>query len=88
MMPEDKRILTFVPSLVSLLLGREESKGSPLTEQEVLEIRDKATVVALPADAAAAVASERGYRDIDADLPSLRLSAPRAANHGLLSADA
>jgi|HubBroStandDraft_2_1064218.scaffolds.fasta_scaffold19621_4 hypothetical protein len=26
MMPEDKLILTFVPALVSLLLGREESK--------------------------------------------------------------
>jgi hypothetical protein len=26
MMPEDKLILTFVPSLVSLLLGGEESK--------------------------------------------------------------
>ena len=67
MKPEDKLILTFVPSLVSLLLGREKSKGSPLTEQEVLEIRNKATVVALPADAAATVTAERGYRDIDAD---------------------
>ena len=67
MMSEDKLILTFVPSLVSLLLAREESKGAPLTEQEVLEIRDKATVVALPEDAAVRVAAERGYRDIDAN---------------------
>lgn len=66
-MPEDKLILTFVPSLVSLLLGREKSKHSPLTEREVLEIRDKATVVALPADAAVKVTAKRGYRDIDAD---------------------
>ena len=47
-MPEDKLILTFVPSLVSLLLASEERKGAPLAQQEVLEIRDKATVEALP----------------------------------------
>ena len=67
MMSEDKLILTFIPSLVSLLLAREESKGAPLTEQEVLESRDKAAVVALPEDVAAKVAAERGYCDIDAD---------------------
>ena len=67
MMPEDKLILTFVPSLVSLLLASEEKKGAPLTEREVLEIRDKATVVALPEDDAAKVAAKRGYRDVDAD---------------------
>jgi len=66
-MPEGKLILTFVPSLVSLLLAREQSKGAPLTQQEVLEIREKATVVALPQDVAVKVATERGYRDIDAD---------------------
>lgn len=66
-MAEGKLILAFVPSRVSLLLAREESNGAPLTEQEVLEIRDKATVVASPEDAAVKVAVERGYRDIDAD---------------------
>lgn len=66
-MSENKLILTFIPSLVSLLWAREESKGAPLTEQEVLEIRDKAKVVALPEEVAVKVASERGYRDIDAD---------------------
>lgn len=66
MMPEDELILTFVPSLVSLLLSREQDKGAPLTEEEVLEIRDKATVVALPADVAVKVVAERRYRDIDA----------------------
>lgn len=67
MMPEHKLIFTFIPSLVSLLLAREQSKGAPLTKQEVLEIRDKAGVVALPEEVAAKVAAERGYRDIDAD---------------------
>jgi len=66
-MPEGKLILTFVPSLVSLLLAREKSKGAPLTQQEVLEIREKATVVALPEDVGVEVATGRGYRDIDAD---------------------
>ena len=66
-MPEEKLVLTFIPSLVSVLLGCEERKGEPLTEREVLEIRDKAMVVALPPDVAIAVATERGYSDIDAD---------------------
>ena len=66
-MPEENLILTFVPSLVSLLLASEKKKGAPLNEQEVVEIRDKATVVALPEDDAAKITAERGYRDIDAD---------------------
>jgi hypothetical protein len=64
-MPEGKLFLTFIPALVTVLLNRETAKGSPLTEQEVIEIRDKAAVVALPEEAAAAVAEQRGYQDID-----------------------
>lgn len=64
-MAENKLVLTFIPALVSVLLHRENEKGSPLTEQEVFEIRDKAVVIALPEEEAAAVARERGYQDID-----------------------
>ena len=60
-------VITCIPSLVSLLLRRETEKGAPLTEQEVLSIRDAAAAVALPADMAAKVERERGYRDIDLD---------------------
>jgi phage terminase Nu1 subunit (DNA packaging protein) len=65
-MGEGRLIITFVPSLVATLLNRERSKGAPLTEQEVLDIRDNAAAIALPADEAAAVEAERGYKDIDA----------------------
>ncbi|HWA49893.1 MAG TPA: hypothetical protein VG742_16595 [Dongiaceae bacterium] len=66
-MSSERLIITCIPSLVSILLGREEEKGSPLTEQEVLNIRNQAVAVALPVEAAANVVKERGYRDIDPD---------------------
>ena len=66
-MSEHKLVLTFVPPLITVLLFREKSKGSPLTEQEVLEIRDQAIVIALPKEAALQLAERRGYQDIDPD---------------------
>ena len=61
----DNLIIYPVPSLVSTLLNREEAKGRPLTEAEVLEIRDQCPSIAMPADVAAKVDAERGYKDID-----------------------
>ena len=58
-------VLVFMPSLVATLLAAERDKGSPLTEDEVIDIRDNAEVVASPADVAMHVEEERGYRDID-----------------------
>ncbi len=66
-MSEDKLVLTFIPALVSVMLNQENAKGSPLTENEVLKIRDKAIVIALPEKEALAVAEQRGYQDIDPD---------------------
>jgi len=65
--PEGKLVIFCIPSLVALLLNRENAKGSSLTEQEVLEIRNNATAVALPPEAAARIEAERGYKDIDPD---------------------
>lgn len=45
---EDPLIPTSIPALVVILLNREETKGSPLTREEVEEIRDKAVCVMLP----------------------------------------
>lgn len=56
-----------MPSLVSLLLRAEREKGSPLTQAEVLAIRDGCACVALPPDVVASVARKRGYQDIDLD---------------------
>ena len=66
-MDDDDLILCITPSLVAILLHAEREKGSPLTEAEVLEMRDKAPCIALPRDEAMAVAEARGYDDIDAE---------------------
>ncbi|KNC11539.1 hypothetical protein AC790_13285 [Pantoea sp. RIT-PI-b] len=57
--------IVFVPSLISLLLSKAEEKGSPLTEEEVLVIRDNATAISVDAHTALSMSESRGYRDID-----------------------
>jgi hypothetical protein len=54
-----------IPSLVATLLERECAKGSPLTEAEVIEIRDSCPSVATPIDVAEKIDAARGYKDID-----------------------
>lgn len=54
-----------IPALVAVLLAAENRKGAPLTEAEVLEIRDGAVCMAVPAYAAEKMAEARGYADID-----------------------
>ncbi|WP_144377126.1 hypothetical protein [Mesorhizobium amorphae] len=58
-------ILYPVPSLVAILLSREREKGRPLTEEEVIEIRNSCAVIAMPPDVARRMDEERGYLDID-----------------------
>lgn len=65
--PQHRMMITSVPSRVSLLWRREQDKGSPLTEQEVMETCSDSAAVALPLMAAAAVEEGRGYRDIVGD---------------------
>jgi hypothetical protein len=55
----------FIPSLIAVLLNRESAKGEPLTEAEVLAIRDAAVCVMTPIDKVSAVEDVRGYTDID-----------------------
>ena len=64
-MAKSKLIIFCVPSLVATLLNRERAKGSPLTQEEVLEIRDNAPAIATPEDVVEKVVEERGYKDID-----------------------
>jgi hypothetical protein len=54
-----------VPSLVATLLNLEKTKGSPLTEQEVIEIRDNCPSISIPPDVARRMDVSRGYQDID-----------------------
>ena len=58
-------MLSFSPPLVVLLLSAERAAGRPLTEAEVLEIRDGATCMAVPRSVADAMETSRGYPDID-----------------------
>ncbi len=64
---DDPLCLVFIPPLVALLARAERLKESPLTESEVLAIRDAGTTVALPYSVAAAGEKQRGYPDIVAE---------------------
>jgi len=63
-----KLVLTFVPTLSSILLAAERSKGVPLVPSEVEQIVSKATVVAMEPRDAAALERSRGYADIEPEL--------------------
>lgn len=63
--PESDLLIVPVPALVAILLKRERDKGAPLTEAEVLEARDTAECIAMPAFARDEIAASRGYDDID-----------------------
>jgi len=65
MSDSDKLVIYPIPSLVSTLLNRERAKGSPLTEAEVIEIRDSCPSVAVPIDVVPKIVAGRGYKDID-----------------------
>ena len=62
---DESLVPLFIPALVTILLNRERAKGSPLTEEEVLEIRDASTVVMAPLSTIPAMIKSRGYEDID-----------------------
>jgi hypothetical protein len=64
-MAEPQLIPVFMPALVVLLHNLERKKGSPLTEQEVLEIRDKSVYMMMRVEHAIALDEKRGYNDID-----------------------
>jgi hypothetical protein len=61
----EELLLVHVPALVAVLLNAENEKESPLTESEVIKIRDSAQCMAMPIDVAEKDAEERGYADID-----------------------
>lgn len=63
-MSTDPLCLVFVPALVAVLSAAENSKGLPLTEAEVFDIRDRATCVALSFNTALEMEQARGYPDI------------------------
>jgi hypothetical protein len=64
-MAEPQVIPVFIPALVVLLHHAERQKGSPLTESEVLAIRDSGVCMMMAVERAIALDEKRGYNDID-----------------------
>jgi len=58
-------VAVFIPSQASVLLGCELEKGKPLTEQEVIAIREQCRTVVISKSEALRLAERRGYKDID-----------------------
>ena len=64
-MSKESLIITPIPSLIATLLNKEREKGSPLTIDEVENIRDNIDCKALSSSQRSAVDERRGYDDID-----------------------
>lgn len=64
-MTDEDLVIVPIPPLVTVLLSQERAKGSPLTEAEVLQIRDGVICMTMRVSAARKLAEERGYDDID-----------------------
>lgn len=58
-------IYAFIPSLAALLTRAEELKGEPLTQAEVLAIRDEAPCMTMRESVALDLEDSRGYADLD-----------------------
>jgi hypothetical protein len=65
MSQDEPLIIVPVPSLVATLKAAEREKGTPLTEAEVIAIRDRCPSIVLSETLAAAVWAKRGYADIN-----------------------
>ena len=64
-MAEPRVIQVFITALVYLLHYAEQQKGGPLTEPEVLAIRDGGVCMTMAVEWAIALDEKRGYNDID-----------------------
>lgn len=64
-MSEKKMMQVYNPSLASLLLAAETDKGRPLSEPEVVAIRNSATIIMVPEETAREIENKRGHKDIN-----------------------
>ncbi|MDX1488644.1 MAG: hypothetical protein R3268_10625, partial [Acidiferrobacterales bacterium] len=60
----DDLVIIPIPALCVVLLNLEKKKGQPLTEAEVVKIRDGAACMAVPRSVAKDLEESRGYRDL------------------------
>ena len=63
-MMQEKMAGFYIPALVALLTRAEELAKRPLSESEVLRIRDNAEKVSQPLSAMPALLQQRGYHDL------------------------
>ena len=61
---EDPIVPLFIPSLVAKLKAAEDKKGSSLTEEEVINMRDISTAVTVPLTIRNEIWESRGYNDV------------------------
>ncbi|MCC8379533.1 hypothetical protein [Xenorhabdus sp. PB30.3] len=66
-MDEEKLELAYVPALILLLVHAQNKKGTPLTREEVEDIRDNGTCIVCPVSVNQAMDEKRGYSDINPD---------------------
>ncbi|MCF6189799.1 MAG: DUF2314 domain-containing protein [Cocleimonas sp.] len=62
---DEELIPVFIPALSTILVAAEKKKGSPLTEEEVLSIRDNSQTIMTPKSMVDSLAESRGYDDIN-----------------------
>lgn len=62
----------FMPALMVLLGNAERRKGAPLTEREVLDVRDGAVCLMMQAEYAGTSAEKRGEERVDERAPAGR----------------
>ena len=63
-LPEGLRLF-FIPSLAGMLWRTQQENGAALTEDDVLQIRDRWAVLVMTDDDVRAMEERRGYVDID-----------------------
>lgn len=61
---DDELIPVFMPALGSVLIMAEDRKGAPLSQTEVIRVRDRAPCIMMAAAEAAKLMESRG-RDLD-----------------------
>jgi uncharacterized protein YegJ (DUF2314 family) len=62
---DEQLIPVFIPALGPLLINAEDRKGTPLSYDEVIRLRDGAACIMMSSEHALAMEKTRGYRDID-----------------------
>ena len=77
---DEPLLIVPIPPLVTLLSFKEAEKGAPLSELEVLALRDGAICMTLPLSQARAMAAARGYDDLNSQNIWEEWQAYRAGN--------